>query len=280
MNAYDSDFEWPKGTRITHLRVIQILPKSIPARNTPRIGIAEQTNARAVLGTVPVLSDGSAYFEAPAGKLIYFQALDSRGMAVQSMRSGTYVHPGERLTCQGCHEHKHNPPSQPVDLPLALRRPPSKLNPEAQGSNPFNYVRLVQPVLDRNCVACHQEKEALDLTGVIEYRPCPRDKHRRCCYTRSYNNLAEQYGFYFHAHSSWLFGSSPDATASRTIPGEFGARASKLLEYLDERHHGVGLSDDDFRRVVLWLDCNSDFLGAYEDAEAQARGELVRPLLH
>jgi len=280
MNAYDSDFPWPEGTEITHLRVLQILPKSTPSRNAPRIGVAEQTNARAVLGTVPVESDGSAHFEAPPGKLIYFQALDSRGMAVQSMRSATYVHPGERLTCQGCHEEKHSPPSMPVDLPLALRRAPSKLQPDADGSNPFNYVRLVQPVLDRNCVSCHQEKEALDLTGAIEYVPCPRDKHKQVCYTRSYNNLAAAYGFYLHAHSSWLFGSSPASGPSRTIPGQFGARASKLLEYLDPSHYGVDLSEKDFHRVVLWLDCNSEFLGAYEDAEAQARGQSVTPSLN
>ena len=280
MNAYDADLPWPEGTEITHLRVLQILPKSTPSRNAPRIGFAEQTNARAVLGTVPVERDGSAHFEAPPGKLIYFQALDSRGMAVQSMRSGTYVHPGERLTCQGCHEAKHSPPSMPVKLPLALRRAPSKLEPDAEGSNPFNYVRLVQPVLDQNCVSCHQEKKALDLSGAIEYVPCPRDKHRQVCYTRSYNNLAEVYGFYFHAHSSWLFGSSPASGPSRTIPGEFGARASKLLEYLDQSHYGVDLSEKDFRRVVLWLDCNSEFLGAYEDAEAQAQGRSVAPSLN
>jgi hypothetical protein len=279
MNAYDSDLPWPEGTEITHLRVLQILPKSTPSRNTPRIGIAEQTNARSVLGTVPVESDGSAHFEVPPGKLIYFQAIDSRGMAIQSMRSATYVHPGERLICQGCHEHKHHAPSQPVVLPLALRRAPSELKPEVEGSNPFNYVRLVQPVLDRHCVVCHQEQNALDLTGAIQYRPCPRDKHKQCCYTRSYISLAEKYGFYFHAHSHWLFGSSPASSASRTMPGGFGARASKLLEYLGQSHYGVDLSEADFRRIVLWLDCNSEFLGAYEDAAAQARGELVMPRL-
>ena len=36
------------------LRVIQVLPKSTPPPNEPRIGVAQQTNARAVLGTVPV----------------------------------------------------------------------------------------------------------------------------------------------------------------------------------------------------------------------------------
>ena len=129
MNLYDSDFVWPEGSRIDSLRVIQVLPKSTPPPNEPRIGVAEQTNARAVLGTVPVEPDGSVYFETPAGVPIYFQAIDARGMAVQSMRSVTYLHPGEQLTCQGCHERKHRPPSRPEmeNLPLALRRPPSKI---------------------------------------------------------------------------------------------------------------------------------------------------------
>jgi len=279
MNVYDSDFAWPEGTEITHLRVLQILPKSVPARNTPRIGVAEQTNARAVLGTVAVERDGSAHFEAPPGKLIYFQALDSRGMAVQSMRTATYVHPGERLTCLGCHEPKQRTPGAASRPPLALQRGPSRIEPEVDGSNPFNYVRLVQPVLDRHCVACHRQKQTLDLSGAIEWRPCLRDKQRPCCYTRSYNSLAEKFGFYFHAHSSWLFGSSPASTASRTIAGQFGARAAKLLDYLGEQHYGVKLSDEDFHRVTLWLDCNSEFYGAYENAEAQAHGDVVHPSL-
>ena len=52
------------------------------------------------------------------------------------------------------------------------------------------------------------------------------------------------------------------------------------MEYLDEGHYGVKLSEEDLHRVVLWLDCNSEFLGAYEEAEAQARGELVRAALN
>jgi len=32
-------------------------------------------------------------------------------------------------------------------------------------------------------------------------------------------------------------------------------------------------------RITLWLDCNSEFLGAYENAPAQARGEVVHPEL-
>jgi hypothetical protein len=267
MNVYDSDFPWPAGTKIAALRVIQVLPKATAPPNVPRIGVAQQTNARAVLGTVPVEADGSAHFEAPDSMPLYFQALDERGLAVQSMRSATYLHPGEHLTCQGCHERKHRPPSQPATQPLALRRPPSAIAPDVEGSRPFNYVRLVQPVLDRQCVACHREKKALDLSGTIEKNG----------FTRSYANLAGRYGFYFDVTNGSI--NSGVHGGARTPAGQFGARAAPLMKYLDEKHYGVKLAAEDFHRIALWLDCNSEFLGAYEDAAAQARGEPVRPSL-
>jgi hypothetical protein len=184
------------------------------------------------------------------------------------MRTVTYVHPGERLTCQGCHERKHRPPPRPAEMPLALRRAPSKIEPDLDGSNPFSYVRLVQPALDRNCVGCHQQKKALDLGGKIE---------GGYGWTRSYTNLAAKYGFYFHVHNGSI--NTGVHGGSRTIAGQFGAKAAPLLAYLDEGHYDVKLSDEDFHRLVLWLDCNSEFYGAYENTEAQARGEIVLPIL-
>ena len=269
MNVYESDFDWPAGTEITALRIIQALPKTTAPPNQPRIGIADQTNARSVLGTVPVERDGSVYFEAPVGKLIYFQALDAKGLAVQSMRSGTYVHPGERMTCQGCHERKRRGVIRPDGVPTAMQRPPSKIRPDVEGSNPFSYVRLVQPVLDRHCVSCHREKKALDLTSAIE---------KKYGWTRSYVNLAGKYGFYFHVRNGSI--KTGVHGGARTIAGKFGARAAKLLEYMDERHHGVKLSAEDYHRLTLWLDCNSEFYGSYENTAAQARGEVVWPSLN
>jgi len=268
MNIYDSDFQWPPGTRITHLRVVQLLPKSTPPPNQPRIGVGNQTNARAVLGTVPVEADGSAYFEVPPGKPIYFQALDEQGLAVMSMRSVTYAHPGETLTCQGCHEPRHRQNSPVNGVPLALQRPPSKLSPPPEGAYPFSFVRLVQPVLDRHCVGCHLEKGAVDLRGIVE---------GPYGWTRSYNNLAGKYGFYYHVHNGSI--NEGIHGGSRTIPGRFGARAAPLLKYLSSDHYGVDLPPEDFQRITLWLDLNSEFYGAYERTEEQALGKVVFPSL-
>lgn len=102
--------------------------------------------------------DGSANFIVPAKLQLFFQALDEKGLAVQSMRSGTHFQPGEELACQGCHEPKHHAPAPMVSQPLAMKRPPSRLQPDVDGTNPFSYPRLVQPVLNKNCVECQKNQ--------------------------------------------------------------------------------------------------------------------------
>jgi hypothetical protein len=189
-------------------------------------------------------------------------------MAIQSMRSGTYLHPGERLTCQGCHERKHQTQTPAKGIPMAMRRAPSTIQSDVSGSNPFNYVRLVQPALDRNCVSCHVRKKTIDLTGAIE------GKHG---WTRSYTNLAAKYGFYFDVTNGAI--NTGVHGGSRTIPGRFGARAAKLLDYMGPQHYGVRLTDEDFHRLTLWLDCNSEFFGSYENTDAQSKGQIVAPSL-
>ncbi|MCX6908419.1 MAG: hypothetical protein NTY01_10295, partial [Verrucomicrobia bacterium] len=64
-----------------------------------------------------------------------------------------------------------------------------------------------------------------------------------------------------------------------SIPGKEGARVSKLYTLLARGHHDVKLSPADLHRITLWLDCNSNFFGAYQESDRQARGEMVPPLL-
>ena len=112
-------FPLPSDRPIRSLRVFQVLPKTTPAANQPRIGHANAEGARMMLGTVPVESDGSAYFRVPARKPLYFQAVDAEGRAVQSMRSVAYLQPGERRSCVGCHEPRGSSPSRHTPLLLS-----------------------------------------------------------------------------------------------------------------------------------------------------------------
>lgn len=162
MNVYEGGVPIPDGVKTKEMRVISFFPKSTFAINNPRIGHADQSLARGVLGTVPVEKDGSVHFECPTGTGIAFQLLDENGMMVQNMHSDTYLHPGENK--------------------------------------------------------------------------------------RSYS-----------------------------LPMQEGARVSKLWKKLEAAGAREKLSAEDLRRITLWLDCNSNFYGAYKETEKQARGGVVLP---
>ena len=284
VNIYQSDSDLPmndgKPVKIAALRIMQLFAKSTPVPDDPRIGIAVQTNARGVLGTVPVEEDGSAFFEVPPGKAIYFQALDAEGRAVQSMRSVTYLHPGEQLTCIGCHEDKRRAQrGMGTTVALAFKRPPSNLRPDVSGSYPLNFVQLVQPVLDAQCVHCHGDEDSplavgqtvnheFDLRGIAD---------ATSGWTRSYQSLAGNYGFYFHTTNGSI--NDPKHGGSRTTAGKFGAAAAPLRKFLETDHYGVTLTSEERYRIDLWLDANSVFYGTYDNPRVQSQGKDVLPSL-
>lgn len=262
-NVYES---WPQlpGSRDTvkQLRIVQILPKTTPHINQPRVGLANASPGRQVLGTVPVDPDGSAFFRAPAGIPLAFQALDERGMAIQTMRSLTYLQPGEHSSCVGCHEHRTRTPLHQTPG-LASRQTPTKITPGPDGSKPFNYAILVQPVLDNHCVECHQGPEApegIDLTGT------PVGE-----FTASYLALAPRVPF-----SQWQ-GTPQSNEEPATPPDRFGARASPLIDLLTNGHHDVTLTGDDWQRLITWMDTNALFYGTFDpqDQQRQRQGQRI-----
>jgi hypothetical protein len=251
----------PAGRHVVQLRVFQLLPKSrTDSADHPLIGHPSQANARLLLGSVPVEQDGSAYFRAPACKPLYFQAVDESGRAVQSMRTIVYLQPGERRSCVGCHEAPGTAPARREAI--AFGRPPSSIRPGPEGSQPFCYPRLVQPVLDRHCVRCHDgsagpDKSPLVLTGAAE----PKSP-----FSGSYEGLKP--------YVRWN-------GASVTRPGQAGADLSPLAAVLAGEQHGkyVKLPDAELRAVYLWLDAHVPFYGTYEeeDLESQRLGRAVPP---
>ncbi|MEE9366594.1 MAG: hypothetical protein V3W44_07905, partial [Dehalococcoidales bacterium] len=271
VNVYDTATPWPENIKIKALRVYQILPMSVPSGAPPHETSLREPTAgdsvvltRYVLGTVPVEADGSAHFTVPARRELFFQALDKNGLAVQSMRSATYLQPGERLVCQGCHEPRLRAPESSKHIPIAMRREPSKLMADVDGTNPFSYPRLVQPVLEKHCLQCHEKNPdkapRLDRELVV--------KGRQKWYA-SYFSLTPEYGFWKYGHRH------------RTLPGKFGAHASKLYAMLTKGHHDLKLPPEDMHRIAVWLDSCSIFYGVYEKegGEAQLRGEIVYPTL-
>ena len=263
-NVYESWPDLPRSTRIQWLRILQVLPKATPNINDPRLGLANASPGKQVLGTVPVEPDGSAYFKAPAGVPMAFQALDERGRAVQIMRSIAYLQPGENVSCIGCHEHRTAAPAQRAPA-QAISRLPSKIEPGPDGSNPLSYPILVQPVLDKHCVGCHsglKPAHDLDLTGAPEGQ-----------FTKSYNALAPRV-----PHAAWGGGDFLKVNSEPlSKPDHFGARASALMTMLLEGHQDVELTPSETERLVTWMDANALFYGTFDPADQarQQRGERI-----
>ncbi len=249
-NVYDTDApgKLPEGIKVMWMRIVQVIPQTLDNRfsgqSVRQISYASDSIGRIPLGVVPVEEDGSVYCEAPVGKAIFFQLLDEQGMAVHSMRSATCVHPGEHLSCQGCHEDKWTGTPQPKARPMALRRAPSKIAAEvSSGAIPYNFIQLVKaPVFDKKCVACHKKHPK---SPDMSYASLAR------------NDLAFSYPGENPALETWGVG------GSRTAPGRFGARVSGIMKSLTTKdyHEDLDMSDDDWRRLTLWLDMNSNEIG-------------------
>ncbi len=195
--------------------------------------------AKASLGLVPVEADGSAHFYVPAGKVIYFQALDERLNELQRMRSVLQLQPGEARGCVGCHESRLEAPAPHPTT--ALHRPPSVPQPPPWGAVPFSYEQVVQPVWDARCVRCHDASDAkgLDLSGARDAEKVPA----------SYRTLIE--GGWVH-YFDYAWGREHDKAA----PLSFGTLRSRLLSFLEPGHHDVRVTADERRAVTCWIDLN------------------------
>ena len=244
---------------IRTIRVIGVPPKVQPYMNNPVLGVSREDPGKIVLGTAPVEEDGSAHFRVPSGMSVFFQALDHEGLAVQTMRSLTYVHPNRTLSCAGCHESRDSAPSTGA-IPLAAAREPSSLAPGPEGSWPLRYDRLVQPVLDRLCVECHRpgaddaKAAAFDLTADKSYESLISYADKDL-----YNLAFER---------------------DRSIAGEMPARKSQLLALLrkGEGHQGVNLDADDLDRLATWMDTYVHRIGHFSDEQEAELRELRRKL--
>jgi hypothetical protein len=219
-------------------------------------------NNKRILGTVPVETDGSAYFTAPAGRFVFFQLLDERGRMIHSMRSGAMLQPGERQGCVGCHENRLESASLVDRASVALSRPPSRLDGWHGPARNFSYAAEVQPVLDKHCVRCHDyggEAEQLNLSG-----------DKGMIFNHSYVNLMRSSSSYYvraehEAAEVMPLVSAVGAGPVKILPPySWGSNRSRLVKLLDEGHHDVKLDSVSVDRIVTWIDLNAPYYPSHQ----------------
>ncbi|NQT51565.1 hypothetical protein HQ576_05925, partial [bacterium] len=204
--------------------------------------------AKASHGIVPVEADGSVSFMVPAGKTLFFQALDKHFNELQRMRSVVQFQPGENRSCIGCHESRGMAPTPRV--PLAFDNSPRELELPPWGGRAFDYEETIQPVLDAKCVRCHdaKHKRKIDLTGTLDKERIPA----------SYKTLIIQ-GWVHVVDMGYNSGGN-----GKLEPRTFGTLKSKLFAVLAKGHNDVKLAPMQMRALKCWVDMNCPLWPDYQ----------------
>jgi cytochrome c553 len=223
-----------------------------------------------VLGTAPVEADGSAYFEVPALRSVFFVALDKDDLSVKRMQSFVTVQPGEITSCVGCHEPRTQAPRPAVPgnhsvrdtggsprrrsgepAVLAAQRPPSRIEPIRDAPDVFDFPRDIQPILDALCVHCHDYDKTP--AGGPRAGGVVLSGDRGPMFSHSYYTLTLRA----------LFSDGRNQARSSYAPRALGSSASRLLKMLDGSHYGVRATPEQKKWLRLWIETGAAYPGTY-----------------
>ena len=259
-----------------------------------------------ILGEATVYDDGSACFTVPARTPVYFQAMDAKGRVVQTMRSWATLQPGETQACVGCHEDKNAAP--PVTAATqALRAGPQALRPWYGPPRGFSFRREIQPILDRQCIRCHDvppgdtARPGAPVASAAAKAPPPSaaplvdvkpafsllgkevvDVQAKRKWSESYLALTgcKQRGPAKGAFSgesnevvNWI---NVQSGPTMLPPYSAGAAKSRLMTMLEEGHYGVKLSREETDKFAAWIDLLVPYCGDYAEANAWSPAEAER----
>jgi hypothetical protein len=230
-----------------------------------------------LLGYARVEDDGSAHFRVPAGRALYFLALDAEGRAVQRMRTFTHFKPGEIQGCIGCHEPRTQTSANGRhSVRLAMRRPAVALTPPSWGSTiSFGFREHVQPVLDRHCLGCHDGKKASPVLNAEPGRVLHKGG-KRTAFSNGYVGLlgpkpTPDIAVGSKPLNAWLCTNNGDEWNIRRItPKLWGAPNSRLADLVLSGHpckNGkprISLNPDERSRIITWIDLNCPFYAGYD----------------
>jgi len=237
------------------------------------IGVGTIWYVNRCIGLVPVEADGSAHFQVPALRSLYFHVLDEDGKMLMTQGSDFHTMPGETRSCVGCHEQRKG-----IALPSTSRLSTAARKPPVQPAMPkwgthgiIEYESVVQPVFNRYCTRCHSgatPKANLNLSG-----------DRTTVYNMSYMELTDRMLVHFTPGTGNTH-AQPSNDYDEQAPLSRGSVLSKLTRHIqDPKHSKKAIPLEDQLKVFLWVDSNVPFYSHYRQKSPtilppKARGEL------
>jgi hypothetical protein len=274
-DIYQGTPELPRGLA-KYLRVVQLDHKTYSTWNKtyrnsgPPVSIIQEEGVKRILSEVPVEADGSVYFEAPAGRSVYFQLLDAERRCVQTMRSFTGLMPGEKRGCVGCHE-QHSAVGS-TQRGLALDRGPTPLAPPPWGTESISYERFAQPVLDRYCVKCHQGKDPGKAEPNLALRPGQsvfKEPYLTLVGAAGWGNPVRAgrpgYGIANAIPVESAYEQNDPRGLTTLRPMQYLSPKSRLIELASSgKHYDVQADPLSLHRLIAWVDACCPFMGEEE----------------
>ncbi len=239
-----------------------------------------------ILGDVPVEEDGSVSFTAPANVPIYFMLLDENKRMVHTMRSWTVLQPNETASCVGCHEPADMAPTSHA-VNMALKKAPQQIQPFQNVSGKgFSFAENIQPILDQNCIKCHNEPREISIKetpkgkegrkgkkkAVAKKQGKPNltstevvDQKSKRRWMQSYLELTHLEGEQGDNANPILNWHSAASTALLVPPYTAGSNTSKIIKMLEEKHGKTDLSKEEIELFSAWIDLSVPFCGTYSE---------------
>ena len=263
----------PRGT-VKRLRVGSYSFSPWNQGGTPGLhGLDGPCDVKRILGEVDVEADGSAMFTVPCNTPIFLQPLDSEGKALQIMRSWFTAMPGEAVSCLGCHEERNVAPTP--KMTIASKSIPQTVKEFYGPKRGVGFRNEVQPILDRACVSCHDgsrpdrpyfkgDSMMPKWSSGIRYSVSPA---MGGAFTESYYQLQR-----------YVRNPGLESEMKMLAPMDFHADQTELFQILNRGHYGVKLTDEEQRKLALWIDMNVPFHGRRSDINKYERTKESRDL--
>ncbi len=220
-----------------------------------------------IFGEVALESDSSIYVEVPANVAWIVQALDKDKRALLTLQRMFYTQPGERFTlsiprskfvstCGGCHGSLTREPMQgigPADIVTEAskvvatwnKQEQKRRSPSAKGKKLTDYISIdfvkdIQPILNKHCVKCHSGG-GLNLSEL-------KTRH----YNQAYESLHQLRDPQSHDFADKKYINEREALSSQ----------SPLIDKLMTKDHNY-LDDKDLLMLIRWIDIGATYKGVF-----------------
>ena len=245
---------------IRKLLVLESLPKPVNFSGGPDLvsWLGTFTLER-VLGTVPVEADGSAYFEVPANRQVFFVALDEQGPVGEThaelvqrqsraRRSVAWAATNTRTETPRQSDARHAAgPAPSAEPDRAVRRLPRRA-----GFQPRHPADPRPPLCE--VPRLHAARRPRDSGG----RSGPRTG-------RTVSSACSPIARWPTAATA--LGNQP--------PRTIGSSASPLLKMVDGSHYDVKVTPQEWRTLWLWIESGATYVGSYAGLRNTRQQELA-----